>query len=721
MDPILFEVLKHKLLSITWEQGNTLKKVSGSPVVTEANDFNTGLYLADGSIVTLGRQMIWQTGAMANVIRSIISDCSENPGIGEGDMFICNDPYKGALHGSDVSLAAPVFHEGKRVAWVGTVAHQVDMGGMDVGSWCPRATERVQESMNLPPLKLVEAGRVRQDVWNAILSMTRLPFLLGLDLRAMTAANNTAKARLTGLIERYGAEAVLSAMEGLIRLSEQRLRSRLRRLPDGVYRAVDFLDHDGHQDRTYKVAVSIEKAGDRLTFDFSESADQAPGFINCTRSGLVGAVCTALFTIVAYDIPWTEGLLRPVRILAPEGKICSARPPAPVSMATCGVMYCVNTVCVLALSRMMGADPAHRPHLQAATRGAITIFNLGGWNQYKERFGTMLLDSLAGGGGAFSYKDGVHAAGSHPIPIPNIANVETTENIAPILYLYRSLIPDTGGPGRHRGGVSCGLAFTVHDVEELSGVLVSHGTKVPNAQGLSGGLPAACTVNTLIRGSDVLDGFQRGRLPGDLRELRGTRVNLGSKPGRVRLARGDVFENSWQGGGGYGDPLDRDPRQVSKDVRAGLVSPEAARKIYGVALDPRTGEARETATGKLRDGIRRRRLTRPASGRGGNSRRLKNPLDGRRVGSLGEFIQVVRDGKRLLSVCECGTVLSDAGSNWKEGARRVRLSHKELGPLIWLHEDLEVRAYYCPNCGRQHAVEVTEKGAPPLFEIELRF
>ena len=718
MDPVLFEVLKHKLLSITWEQSNTLKKVSGSPVVTEANDFNTGLYLGDGSIVTLGRQMIWQTGAMANVIRSVISDCRDNPGIDDGDMFICNDPYKGALHGSDVSLAAPIFFEGRRVAWVGTVAHQIDMGGMDVGSWCPQATDRVQESMNLPPLKLIQGGEVRQDVWNTVLSMTRLPFLLGLDLRAMTAANNTAKARLTGLMERYGCDAVLSAMEGLISLSAKRLKSRLKRLPDGIYRAVDFLDHDGHENRAYKVELKMEKRRDRLIFDFSGSAEQAPGFINCTRAGLVGAVCTALFTIVCYDIPWTEGLIDSIEVRAPEGKICNARPPAPVSMATCGVMYSVCTVTTLTLSRMMGSDPAHRRHLQAVTRGAISVFNLGGINQYGERFGTMLLDCLAGGGGAFSYKDGYHAAGSHAIPVPNIANVETTENVTPILYLYRSLIRDTGGPGRQRGGISCGMAFTPHDVEQVSGVLVSHGTEVPNAQGLFGGLPAACTANRVIRGTDVGKWFSRSRLPEDLRRLTGDRVDLGAKPGRVLLHRSDVFEYTWQGGGGYGDPLDREPDRVAQDVRDGLVSPEAARRIYGVALDPRTGGAHPAATRKLRDGIRSRRLKRDAFFENGKDGRRGLPENGTEAGSLGEFMRVVRRGRRSEIVCACGTFLAEARTDWKKGARGVRLSPGEAGPLISIHRELEIRAYYCPGCGRQHAIEIAEKGAPVLREYE---
>jgi N-methylhydantoinase B len=331
----------------------------------------------------------------------------------------------------------------------------------------------------------------------------------------------------------------------------------------------------------------------------------------------------------------------------------------------------------------------------------------------------MLLDSLAGGGGAYSYKDGYHAAGSHAIPVPNIANVETTENVTPILYLYRGLIRDTGGPGRHRGGISCGLAFTVHDVEEVSGVLVSHGTGVPNSQGLFGGFPAACAVNSLISQSDVQEWFDRAQTPGDLKQLKGRRINLGAKPGRLRLGRGDVFEYTWQGGGGYGDPLDRNPDEVAKDVKEGLVSRDAARKIYGVALNSRNGKVQPEATRKLRERIRNNRLARRAFHQNQISRKLKTSSKNHRAVELGEFLRIARQGKGLVNACECGAVLSSAKSNWKEGAWGVKLSPKEAGPLISLHENLELRAYYCPHCGRQHAIEIVEKGAALLHEIEL--
>ena len=205
IDPITFEVVRNKLQAITEEQAITLKSVSGSPVVTEATDFNNGLYLTDGSIVTMGPQVIFHTGTMSSVIRSIIANFSENPGIKEGDMFILNDPYRGAIHQPDVSIVAPIFHRGKHVAWAGSCAHQLDVGGMSFGSWAIGATEIQQEAMLLPGIKLVEGGVLRQDLWQMIMGMTRLPQVLGLDLKAMIAANNVAARQFHELLDRYGA------------------------------------------------------------------------------------------------------------------------------------------------------------------------------------------------------------------------------------------------------------------------------------------------------------------------------------------------------------------------------------------------------------------------------------------------------------------------------------------------------------------------------------
>ena len=181
IDPITFEVIRHKLEAITEEQAITLKNVSGSPVVTEATDFNVGIYLADGAIVNMGPQVIFHAGTMSTVIYSIIENFSENPGINEGDMFILNDPYRGAIHQPDVSIVMPIFHQGRRIAWTGSCAHELDTGGMTFGSWAFGATDVQQEAMLLPGVKIVEKGVLREDIWQMIMGMTRLPHVVGLD------------------------------------------------------------------------------------------------------------------------------------------------------------------------------------------------------------------------------------------------------------------------------------------------------------------------------------------------------------------------------------------------------------------------------------------------------------------------------------------------------------------------------------------------------------
>ncbi|MDP2660700.1 MAG: hydantoinase B/oxoprolinase family protein, partial [Dehalococcoidia bacterium] len=378
IDPITFEVIRHKLRAIIDEQEITLKSVSGSPIVTEASDFSNGIYLSDGSSLMFGRQSLVHADSVASMVRNTIADCEENPGIDSGDQFIVNDPWKGAVHASDVGIVSPIFYEGKRVGWAGALAHQIDVGGMEFGSWCPKAVDRYQEGFNLPPLKIVENGKLRQDVWNMIMSASRLPFLIGLDLRAMIAANNVARRRFTALIERYGLDTVLNVANGLLAHSERRLRERLKELPDGIYRAVDFIDHDGHENRVYKVNITLTKAGDSLTFDFTGSSPQAPGFINCTHTGLPGAVLGAVYPMLAYDIPWNEGLARTVKIVAPKGMVCNAESPAPTSAAVCATAWVALNAATAAVSKLVSCSDKYRRELEAVANGSFVTLNLGG-------------------------------------------------------------------------------------------------------------------------------------------------------------------------------------------------------------------------------------------------------------------------------------------------------------------------------------------------------
>lgn len=715
IDPITFEVVRNRLSAITEEQAITLKAVSGSPVVTDATDFNVGTYLADGAIVTMGPQVLFHSGSMASVVRSIIKDFTVNPGITEGDMFILNDPYRGALHQPDVSIVAPVFYGGDRVAWVGSCAHQIDVGGMNFGSWSLKATEIQQEAMLLPGVKLVEGGELRQDIWQMIMGMTRMPMAVGLDLKAMIAANTVAGRRLVELFDRYGIDLVLRVMELEIEHSEAQLRARLRELPDGIFRAVDYLEHDGHENRLYEYRVTVTKHEDELLFDFEGTSLQAPGFINCTYSGLVGGVFTAVLPILGSGMRWNEGLLRPLTIKAPAGTVVNATWPAPVSSATIGSIWVVTNVCVAALSRLAITSTLTADNATAVTKGSMTALTLSGENRDGQPYGNFLLDSTAGGGGAYGDHDGLTASGDFCVPRPAITNVESHEATGPVLYLYRSIIRDSGGPGRQRGGATVGLAFTPHDVDQLRTMIVGHGVEVPNSIGLFGGLEGSCNRNGMLHAVDGHSPIGTISSYADLSSWPGQQVQFDAKPGFFSLHRGDALVYSFQGGGGFGDPIDRDPDEVATDVTDDYVSFEEAERVYGVVLT-RIGDGAWTVD-EL--GTERRRATIRATRTGGA---FEGTSSAAPVGRNSTEGRVITPSLRLTPAgdvaCRCGHRLA-AGPDWKTRASVRTVPPSDHGPWIVLHPELELREYACPACGTLLESEIARPDAPGLVTAEL--
>ena len=704
IDPISFEVIRHKLQAITEEQAITLKSISGSPVVTDATDFNNGLYLADGSIVTMGPQVIFHTGTMSTVIRSIIERFEKKPGIREGDMFILNDPYRGAIHQPDVSIVAPIFSNGKRIAWAGSCAHQLDVGGMSFGSWAFAARDVQQEAMLLPGIKIVEGGEIREDIWQMIMGMTRLPEVVGLDLRGMIAANNVAIRRLLELFARYGEDVVEAVMQIEIATSEKRMRDRLRLVPDGTYRARDYIDHDGLSNALYRVCLAIEKRGDALVFDLSGTSTQAPGFINCTWSGMKGALLTGLLPILAPDIRWNEGVLRPVTIVAPEGIVCNAKWPAPVSGATISTVWIVMNVAVSALSRLVSTVPELAKEAQAVTKGQMSVLTFGGRDRDGRTFGAFLLDSMAGGGGAAIATDGLDGSGDYDVPRPSIANVEANESSSPILYLFRSFVPDTAGAGRMRGGATASVGLTPHGVEGFDATLVGHGIEVPNSTGLFGGLPAACANHYIVRSQgDTTALVERFTTADEVMEHRDAR-DIGAKPGSFHLAQGDVLAYTFQGGGGYGDPLRREPERVAGDVRVGHVTRDAAESLYGVVLDSNLS-ADLAATESLRQKLRTARL--------GYSPKRTRPA------TVGITLPDFHIGTDRHFHCCCGADFGSATDDWKPKAIMRREDPKSCGPHVRLHQELELRSFTCPDCGTLLEMEVCRHDEEPLWTVAL--
>ncbi|MFF0771307.1 hydantoinase B/oxoprolinase family protein [Nonomuraea wenchangensis] len=719
IDPVTFEVIRHRLLAITDEQGATLAAISGSTHVVEASDYNVGLYLPDGSVAAMGRTILSHSSSMAAITRSVIGDCADDPGINAGDMFIVNDPWKGTVHAQDVGVVAPIFYQGELLAWTGAMCHMVDVGGMTPGSFCIDATDSYQEGLQMPPTKLVDGGKVRTDVWNLVLAHTRMAATVNLDLRALIAANHTAIRAMTALADKYGAQTVRAVMSSLIELSEKRLRNRLARLPDARLHSRAFLDNDGglalsRENATYEVDLVLTKRGDSLHFDYSASSPQAKGYINCAFSGMMAGIAAALLPTLAYDAPWNEGLFKPVQVHCPEGLICNASRPAAVSGGALEAGWLVEMTAVECLSKLAACSDELIAEAQAVPAGGPDKFVLTGAGENGGRQTYVIMDCLATGGAAYAHRDGVWTQGQHNIERQKISNVEAVEMDSPLLYLWRGLVADSGGAGRTRGGMSMGAVYTVHGGRDVTALNSAHGWEVPNSTGIFGGYPGAQNTRTVIHGSDVRARLAAGQIPA-VEELSGDRPVMRGRQGLYHLGDDDVLATVPQAGGGWGDPLERSLPALQADLDFGAVTPEAAVRVYHAVLD---GEGRidEPATLARREQLRDERRAWPA----------ERPLPAQpqgprtRLHPLGDRLDVIEADDARWVACHCGVVLAPAAEEWRRhaGMSVVHDVHA-LGHATRLDEGLELRLYACPGCGRLHTADVVRREAAHLDDIRL--
>jgi N-methylhydantoinase B len=715
VDPVTFEVIRHRLLGITDEQAAKLRAISGSKNVTEMSDFNVGLYLPDGSVATMGRTILFHSYSMATMVRYVMEDCAENPGIAPGDMFVVNNPWKGAIHAPDMCIVAPVFAGDQLIFWSGALMHMSDIGGMRQGGMGLDSTESYQEGLQLTPIKLVEGGVLRRDLWTMILSHSRMAPAMTLDLKGLMAANFAALEGLQKLANRYGVDTLLAVMAGLIRLSDERMRRRLRELPNATVEAVGYLAYEPTTGTIPEVVLTLTKQDDRLIFDYSRSSPQVPNSTNCTFGGLMAGICAGLLPTIAYDIPWNQGLYHPVEVICPEGLICNARKPAAVSGNISGAVWEVEMTATAALSKLAACSDTYLPEAQSSPAGRPGGgFRMVGVNNHGERFTAPTLDNLATGAGAYCHHDGVWTQGQHNIERTTISNVEALELDLPVLYLWRGLGKDDGGAGRHRGGLSIGGVYKPH---KTAGVESGFGERwdVPDSDGIFGGYLGALPVRALVRNSNVHALMAAGRAP-TFEELEGERVPHPEVAGAAHLHDTDVYFAVAPGAGGWGDPLDRPPAAVQDDVEAGAVSPEAAQRLYGAVLDA-DGRVDAAATAQRRDALRAARQQWPAQ-RQATGAPAAATLQ--RVGPLGDQLEIVRDQRgQHWTRCRCGHLLGPARENWREYAARHVADPQEIGPSLLVNDALEIRCYACPRCGRMHSVNVCRKDAPDPHDVRL--
>lgn len=605
MDPMTFSIIRHRLFRIVDEAVMTLKHVSGSAITNEGHDLMVSLYRADGSLLMGGVGFLHHLTSAAEACKSIIRRFGDD--IGEGDVFLLNDPYTAALHTSDIYLVAPIHHEGKLVAWSACFVHVYDIGAMNPGGFSPQSPDIFTEGFSSPGVRIVRGGEMVQDVVDTLLNMVRSPEMVMLDLRSMIACNNVARSRMGALIDKYGAETVDEACATLITQSEDLFRARLRELPDGTWHSRQYLDVDGD---TATVRLAMTKTDDRLVFDFTGSDPQSATSINCTYWASLGGLFAPLFPLLCYDITWNEGVIRPVEMIAPEGTIVNCTRPAPVSVATVGAIQSVNNAACTTIGKMLAASETYADEATAVWHANhFAIFKFGRNQKGGEAIG-ILTETFAGAGGARTFADGVDLGGEIPNPISRMANVETIEASFPIRYLFRRRKTDSGGPGRWRGGAGGELAIVPHKAPDggLHYVVSGKGARHPMSEGLAGGYPGAPNAYVWVK-NDEADktghGNEDWRFAQDIDAMPGEHapVTWGVFP----LMGEDALYVRWNGGGGYGDPLEREPDKVAADVESRHVSAEAARSIYGVVLSD-DGSADAAATDAERRRIRALRL-----------------------------------------------------------------------------------------------------------------
>ncbi|WP_158641427.1 hydantoinase B/oxoprolinase family protein [Amycolatopsis eburnea] len=587
IDAVDVEILAKALDNIAAEMGLVMMRASGSPAIAEAYDFSTFIADAEGDVISYAGFITVYLGAARQAVRHLLETYPRDR-IRPGDVFLCNDPYTtGNAHAVDVGVVRPIFVGGELTAWCWAEAHVNDFGGFAPGGMNPIATEAYGEPLRLPGIKIVDQGEPVEDLWRLIETNIRVPDLVLNDIRCLIAACHRCDERLRDLVERHGPETFRRRVEAAKDLAEQAVRRRIADLPNGTYTAEEYAEHNGHTDELYPVRCTLTVEDDHLTFDLSESAPQTDGYINVSAATAFGAVVTPVLSGLLPDLPINQGTLRPLTVLTSPGTLCDARLPAPTGAGHVETGFRIGKVVTRLLGDLQAAsgNPFVRDHVMAPWQDS---WSASFFYAPDEQGRLVPFPDMNGGGsgaGAQAVADGMDVSGVLAQPQNSIPDIEVNELAYPVLYLWRRLNPDSGGPGRFRGGAGIDLAFTPWYTVGGQESVMAACWQVPPA-GVFGGYPGSASGASLVTGAKVDVALAAGGIPGSVADFAVPARALAGKQFGLPVGPGDVIHLRVGGGGGYGDPLERDPAAVAEDVARGAVTALAARRSYGVVLGP---------------------------------------------------------------------------------------------------------------------------------------
>lgn len=712
-DPVTLEVIRMRLDSIVEEMGIAMIRSSGSPVITEAGDFNTALFTPDGRIYSYSDYVQFHIGSGGVAVRNLIKTIAGEQ-LEPGDAFICNDPHtSGSSHPPDTTVISPIFYDGTLIAWAQSQAHLVDVGGMTPGGFAPAALDCYSEAVRIPPgVRVFSAGVPVESTKRLLLNNVRVPVLYWNDVRSLVASNNTGITRLLEAIDEFGLEQFQEYSELSFQLAERVVRERVALLPDGQWEAEEWTEHNGHENGLYRIHCKLTKTGDDITFDFTESSDQTGGFVNCSYGALLGSVASAVVPILAWDVPFNEGVVTAFAVETRRGSIVDPVPPAPISNGHLTTGARVSRVVTKLLNELCRASS--NDVLRLRTQGVWADSWTGGISAGNTDTGeyTVLfnMDGGAVGAGAQPDSDGLDCAGMMTQVNNMLPDVEMNEMLYPVLYLWKRLSLSSAGHGRTRGGLGAEFAWTLHGAPSVVQTVFAPTAQVP-AEGFGGGLPGGGSGHEIWRASNVDSLIDEGVVPTDSNIDSDNHQLLDINHTGLTVDTGDVFVQWCAGGGGYGDPLLRSPDTVAQDVRDAYITVTAARAVYGtVLLD--SGSVDEKATSVLRQNMRATRLGATPS----------RPVI---HGDASVFVSPTKDSSGAWTCPACDGGLG-SGESWVDqltgdtavasdalASLGVRVRPRDSDGQVFLGQ------HHCPHCGTQLDARIHVEGATTTISTEV--
>jgi len=566
-DPITFEVIKNGLDSIADQMALVLMRSAYSPIVRDSLDYSTAICDREGRMAAQGLTTALHLGSFPFAMRNLVARYGGR--MRPGDIYLFNDPYgSGGMHLPDIYLIKPIFGSGEVQGFATALVHHTDVGGISPGSIAVHATEIYQEGIRLPLLKLYDAGVANETLTEILAANVRVPRQVLGDLRAQVAAVNRGEQAFLELLERYGPATLARYLDEMQSHAEARMRAEIAALPDGVYRFSDCLDGLGEQPEPIRFEVAVTIAGDEATVDWTGTSPQVKAAINAPGPFIYSATYLGFRCLVGGGMPNAEGYMRPIKVVAPRGTIVNPELPAAANAR--------GIVGFRAMDAVLGALAQAVPdRIPAAGEGGATNFGVGG---VEHGAPYVFAETLMGAWGGRPDRDGIDGAANLAANQSN-QPVELIEADNPVEILNYGFVPDSGGPGRHRGGLA--IVRTYRFLAESGTMTFRTDRRSHLPYGLAGGKPGTPCLNILNPGP-------RERLLPVL-PMEGYTVRAG-----------DVFCHVMPGAGGYGHPFERSPERVLEDVRDGKMTAAYARSEYGVVIDARADDVDLGATAVLR-------------------------------------------------------------------------------------------------------------------------